>query len=70
MLGPDVLRGWPAWAPRRTETPTYCGCAVRSVRPCPSASKSTKCWKEKEVDCLPKDTGMLWNAHGSWDLHL
>lgn len=24
-------------------------------RPCPSASKSTKCWKEKEVDCLPKE---------------
>lgn len=24
-------------------------------RPCPSASKTTKCWKEKEVDCLPKE---------------
>lgn len=24
-------------------------------RPCPSASKTAKCWKEKLVDCLPKD---------------
>lgn len=24
-------------------------------RPCPSASKTVKCWKEKLVDCLPKD---------------
>lgn len=34
-----------------------------AVRPCPSASKFTKCWKEKEVDCLPKDTGMFM-VHG------
>jgi len=24
-------------------------------RPCPSASKTAKCWKEKLVDCLPKE---------------
>ena len=43
-----------------TETQRDRSCAVR---PCPSASKTTKCWKEKEVDCLPKDTGMFM-VHG------